>query len=237
MATVSVSDYRIENLDSFQDVTGESGELAGLYFFSLLDCLVVLATKVAHDFFDRPHLYTTLEPEGQSATVGSLAALLARLHARDGSTERFLSAAQRAQIYRPLFGPSPGAGQHGEHDFKSLSRELVNACAAFAERVFDSGVEMLRERVRTTHRPFKQYLTGLQGDSVQWSRNEALPQLTEEVAYAILRSHTSEPRDSLDLRHRAATELCVALPRGLQRRQARRGDFEGADAFRGYRAG
>jgi hypothetical protein len=65
---------------------------------------------------------------------------------------------------------------------------LIQAAAAFAERSFDTGVGMLRERVRETHRPFKEYLVGLQGASTSWSRNDALPTVTEGRAFSILRS-------------------------------------------------
>jgi hypothetical protein len=60
---------------------------------------------------------------------------------------------------------------------------LVDAVSAFAERVFETGEEMLRERVRATHRPFKDYLTGLHGDSLVWSTDEALTGVTRELAY------------------------------------------------------
>jgi len=40
--------------------------------------------------------------------------------------------------------------------------------------VYDTGVEMLQERVRSAHRPLHEYLTGLLGDSVRWSREKAL---------------------------------------------------------------
>ncbi len=65
----------------------------------------------------------------------------------------------------------------------------MNACSTFAERVFDTGVEMLRERVRTTHRPFQEYLTGLLGDSIIWSKENALSVLTEGLSYKILRNN------------------------------------------------
>jgi hypothetical protein len=184
-----IPEHRIEDYDSFQSITSEPNQIAGLYFFSTLDCLVDMATWVAHDFFDRPHLYTDLDqPAKSEAGSASLASVLAALHAREGSDERFLSRAQRRQIYTALFGPSPHTMIDADSDFERLQRELVNACAAFAERVFDTSVDMLRERVRTTHRPFKEYLTGLQGSSVRWSREEALAILTEQVAYRILRN-------------------------------------------------
>ncbi len=47
----------------------------------------------------------------------------------------------------------------------------------------------LRENVRQKHRLFKEYLTGLGGSSVNWSRDGALAGLTEQVSYQILRNN------------------------------------------------
>src|SRR5439155_6496259 len=47
---------------------------------------------------------------------------------------------------------------------------------------------MLLDRVRTTAVPFERSLVGLQGDSVKWSREHALPRLMEEVSFTILRN-------------------------------------------------
>lgn len=179
------SPHRISDLDSFLGVTGNPRWVAGLYFFSILDCLVDLARIVSRDFFRRPHLYTNLRQNGDN--TAPLAPILARLHARYGSDERVLSKMQREDIYTALFGKS-GSSASGECDFPRLRNELVNACAAFAERIFDTGEEMLRERVRTTHRPLYAYLRGVEGDSVRWSREEALAALTEEISYPILRN-------------------------------------------------
>ena len=186
---MAIQDHRISDFKSFGTVTSEPRQVAGLYYFSTLDCLADLAYKVSHDFFKRPHLYTTLGSIGPPKVA--IAAILARLHAQYGSNERVLDKAQRDEIYRGLFGQNADYPAEGDEsgDFVRLRNELVNACAAFAERVFDTGVEMLRERVRTTHRPFHQYLTGLLGDSVRWSKDQALSELTESISYAILRSH------------------------------------------------
>lgn len=183
-----VSDTRIKDLESFNEVTKEPHQVAGLYFFAVLDCLVDLSHKVAHDFFNRPHLYTDVGiAQGEKKSV-SIAPILARLHARYGSDEYLLAKAQRQQIYAALFGPVGGYGMNGDSDFARLRNELVNASAAFAERVYDTGVEMLQERVRSAHRPFHEYLTGLLGESVRWGREKALAGLTEEFAYPTLRN-------------------------------------------------
>jgi hypothetical protein len=130
------------------------------------------------------HCKSNLTPLGQARPV---AQVLAELHARFGYNELFPSTLQRVEIYRPVFGGGAGgAGEEG--DFPRLRDALLDAAAAFAERVFDSGVEMLRERVRTTHRPLAQYLQGLQGDSLKWDREHALATLTEDVAYGVLRT-------------------------------------------------
>jgi hypothetical protein len=49
-------------------------------------------------------------------------------------------------------------------------------------------VEMLRERVRTAHRPLKDYLLALTGDSTDWSARNSLDNLSENVSFAILRA-------------------------------------------------
>ena len=219
-----IDNYRIRDRDTFSDVAGESHEMAGLYSFLLLDCLVDLAHKVSLDFFKRPHLYTNLgqpeggqpergqpeggqpeggQPEGRQPEGGQpeggqpeqprdrgveIAELLAVLHTRYGAYEHYPSKSQRDEIYVSLFGQSSGLPiTDGVGDFPRLRDQLMEAARAFAERVYETGVEMLRERVRTHHRPFKEFLDGVQGASLRWSRNRALPILTEGTAYQILR--------------------------------------------------
>ena len=61
------------------------------------------------------------------------------------------------------------------------------ACATFVETKFgDEGA--LRENVRQKHRLFKEYLIGLDGDSLTWSRDDALGPLAEDTTYRILRN-------------------------------------------------
>src|SRR5438876_609648 len=73
-------------------------------------------------------------------------------------------------------------------DFPRWRDDLVSAAAAFSERVYDTGVAMLRARVQTTHRPFQEYLSGLDGASLKWSSRQSLPYLTDGSAYPILRN-------------------------------------------------
>lgn len=160
-------------------MTKDDRQIAGAYFYLQLDCLVAYGYQVACDFFRRPHLYTAL---------GGQARELARLRAQYGNDERVPSQEQRDKIFLPLFGQSGTGPANEQGDFPRLRDELVDAAAAYAERVYDTGVEMLRERVRTTHRPFKDYLTGLQGDSLAWSTDEALTGVARKLAYPILRN-------------------------------------------------
>jgi hypothetical protein len=140
--------------------------------------------EVSRDFFARPQIFTV-------SGDPPVAPLLAELHFRMGSDERIPSLEQRRAIFNALFG-APGPN-NGAADFVRLRSDLVQAAAAFAERSFDTGVGMLRERVRETHRPFKQYLEGLGGASTSWSRNVALPRLTEGLAFSILRNEAVSP--------------------------------------------
>jgi hypothetical protein len=212
----------IKNHESFQSVTGaqRGHQIAGLYFFQQLDCLIDLAHAVSCDFFRRPHLYIELDqsppepapaeeqptaepdqPQSEPAAAEEqpqknnrprpalpLVFILAKLEAQLGHDEFFPSKVQRDKIYVPIFGRGGSYATAEEGDFPRLRDALLDAAAAFAERVFNTGEDMLLERVRTTHRPLAQYLRGLRGDSVLWSREFALPDLTEEYSYRILRS-------------------------------------------------
>jgi hypothetical protein len=176
----TIPNHRITDESSFAAITKERRQIAAAYFYLQLDCLVAYANQVALDFFRRPQLYTALGRPTRE--------LLARMRAQYGNDERVPSQEQRDEIFLPLFGQSSTSPANGQGDFPRLRDELVGAAAAFAERVFDTGEEMLRERVRTTHRPFKDYLTGLQGDSLVWSTDDALTGVTRKLAYPILRN-------------------------------------------------
>jgi hypothetical protein len=182
---ITITDYRIEDLDSFQKVVSGPREVAALYFYSLMDFLIELAYGVSSDFFSRPQFYTNLE---DSRTTEALAALRARY----GAQETFLSKVQRDEIYISIFG-QPGYDLSGGYsvddvgDFARYRNELVAAANAFAERRFETGADALRARVREAHQRFKDFLDGFSGAAVSWTAGEALPNLTEAITYRILR--------------------------------------------------
>jgi hypothetical protein len=177
---MAIPDHQISDVKTFETVTAKQYQVAGLYFFYKLDCLIDLAHKVTHDFFERPELFTDL---------GAIAPTVAQLHARYGCEESFLNKHQRSSIYSALFGMSMAADSPAgeEGNFPNLRDELLEACATFVETKFGDAPS-LRENVRQKHRLFKEYLTGLKGSSVTWSRDGALANLTEKVTYLILRN-------------------------------------------------
>jgi hypothetical protein len=165
--------------ESFAAITGDDYGVAGLYAYAKLDRLIDLACLVAEDFFARPHLYLSFED-------GDTPARLARLHIRVGHEEYYPSAPQRRAMYEPVFGAGdPTAGDTG--DFARLRDGLLAAASTYAEWSQATGIPMLEERVRTEHRPFREYLDGVRGATVAWSRGQALPTLADAEAYRVLR--------------------------------------------------
>src|SRR5687768_4835571 len=128
---MAIPDHQISDLKSFEKVTGKQYQVAGVYFFYKLDCLVDLAHKTSHDFFDRPELFTDLTAAGGAV----IPPILARLHARYGSDETILNREQRHAIYAALFGKSASTDSSVDEgsDFRNLGDELMEACATFVE--------------------------------------------------------------------------------------------------------
>jgi hypothetical protein len=172
---VPISLRRIKDLSSFKQATSSPRETAALYFFKQLDPVYDNVLAIAGDLFARPQLYTN----GDSAAAIEI---LAKYRSRVGSDELIPSREQRLEIYGPLFGPHGAAGS-----FDKLRDDLLRAVTAFSERVFDSGVDMLRERVRTAHRPLKEFLTGLTGASIVYSAAKPLPNIAESISFTVLR--------------------------------------------------
>jgi hypothetical protein len=134
-----------------------------------------MAYSISLDFRRRPQLYRDL---GQPSIVP----VLAKLSSEYGTQVAILSQRQRNEIFHPIFGTSDA------DSFSRLRDDLIKASRAFAERAVDTGIDMLREVVRTSHRPFKDYLVGIHGDSVRFSKDVALSDFTENVCYPILRN-------------------------------------------------
>jgi len=194
---MSITQRRIINHDSFVDATASPRDTAAIYFHKQLDPFYDVALAVAMDFFNRPELYTRVvlagdgrpaadgggDAAGEAAKAGpNVVQTLARLRARCGADEFLPSRSQRTEIYTPVFGPPLESAS-----FDKLRDDLIDAATAFSERVFDTGEDMLRERVRTAHRPLRDYLLGVTGDSTDWSARNALEGIAEDSAYSILR--------------------------------------------------
>jgi hypothetical protein len=215
-----IPDYRIIDFNSFKEVTEKPRTIAGLYFYQLLDCLVDLAYDVSADFRNRPEQYQHLGDPKTALT-------LARLNAKYGTEIDFLSGAQRSAIYLPIFGSWDSSTPIVSDSFPQLRDDLIRAATAFAERTVDTSIEFLREAVRHAHRPFKDYLVDLQGDSVIFSKDTALQDLTETNSYPILRDpgvadvfnvhflkHAADayPYATNGLENRLAEEISKRLP-------------------------
>jgi hypothetical protein len=170
---------------SFDALTNDGQEVAGLYAYSKLDPLIDLACLVAADFFRRPHLYTRIDDDDLRGDNDGMAGRLARLGSRIGSEEWYPSPAQRRLMYEPVFGPFDQTGAE-TGDFARLRDGLLTAAAAYAEWSQATGIPMLLERVRTEHRPLREYLNGVSGATVTWSRGKALPALADGEAYRVL---------------------------------------------------
>ena len=178
--TLTIPVRPIDDLASFDALSTKPRQIAGVYFHAVLDFLVQLAYATSKDFFARPHLYVDLG-SGISPTI-------AKLRSRSGSDELIPSQEQRAAMYLSLIGIKDGLSLNGTGDFQRLADQLINAATAFSERVYDTGEEMLRERVRIAHRSFKEFLDGLQGASLSWTSEEVLPNVAEKIAFRILRN-------------------------------------------------
>jgi hypothetical protein len=203
---------QISDLESFHASTSgpdrdPGREVAGLYAYMHLDVLIELAHKVSLDFFARPEIY-------RDPAISEVTQDLARLHARYGCDEFFLSREQRFGIFASIFGkPEAEAGtgglmppgpmeavsaatyngarmaDHGIADrFNPQRDQLLAATAAFSERVFNTGEAPLRDTVRVMAPGLKSYLSDLNNETVRWTRNEALRRLTEDTCYKILRN-------------------------------------------------
>lgn len=155
--------------------------LAQLYFFSVLDYLVDLAHTVSHDFTSRPQLYSGLGPSDTN--------LFGKFYTQYGTEPEFLEPSQRNDIFYALFG-TPGDDEGNDCDsFQLLRDSLLKACARYTANIrLGDNKAPLDAEVETALIPFRQYLLGLQGGSVQWS-HDRLTEVTT-AAYSILQNPT-----------------------------------------------
>ena len=173
-AKASIPDFVIHDKGSF-DAATRTDLIAKLYFFCTLDHLVDLAYAVSQDFFERPELFTR--------STG-LATLFAKLNARYGAHEEMLNKVQRAAVYVPVFGARLLVAEAG--NFAHLRDELLSACVTYVEtRIGDE--PSLRNNVVQKHGLLKEYLTGLVGESIEWS-GQTLHRMVEQSIYPVFRN-------------------------------------------------
>jgi hypothetical protein len=168
-----VPEYAIRDRQSF-DESLRQHPVARLYYFYTLDSLIDLAKCVAHDFVDRPELFTR---------ATGLSRVFAQLFARYGAHEDFLDRSQRAAIYSPVFGTKAPTLELG--NFARLRRELLDASVTYVEtRIGDE--RALRENVLQKVILFRDYVNGLSGESLSWGAH-AIDVVAEQSAFPVLR--------------------------------------------------
>jgi hypothetical protein len=108
----------MQDFETFNEVTEEPRQIAGLYFYQLLDRLVDPAYKVSVDFLKRPHRH-------QDLGAPSISQSLAQLNAKYGSEINFLAGGQRNEIYLPIFGSWDGCSLSESESSPNLRDDLI----------------------------------------------------------------------------------------------------------------
>ena len=161
-APVNVNDIPIIGLIPIRVIGGTAGELIGaMYFRCTLDNLIELAYKVSIDFTHRPHLYKNCNVTDE----------LVSLQMSYGHTTGFPNLEQRRSMYIPIFGKSDGAQFENANfsAFHQLREKLIESSKAYSERVHETGLQMLEERVRSANIPLNNYLSNVNGRALQAS--------------------------------------------------------------------
>jgi hypothetical protein len=81
-----------------------------------------------------------------------------------GTDARFPNTAQRLALMTPIFGRSDGLAPDastGTAPFHVARKKLVDACIPFSERAVDTGITMMKDRVRSALVPFRAHFDGL----------------------------------------------------------------------------
>jgi hypothetical protein len=115
------SALRIIDLSSFDEATTGDTAVAGLYSYMHLDVVVELARLISIDFFARPEIYRDNE-------VQAVVTDLAKLNARYGCDEEYLSCAQRNVIFASLFGENE-VGSNGATPIAAIAASMTPAGA------------------------------------------------------------------------------------------------------------
>lgn len=136
-----------------------------LYARWTLDCLIEIGYAVSVDFVARPQLY--LSDDIPDSIVA--------LRMSYGTDSRFPNTAQRQAMMMPVFGRSDGRipdASTATEPFHLACKKLFDAFSAFSERVTETGIAMLFERVRSALVPLRAHLEGLEGRSLRLSAQQ-----------------------------------------------------------------
>lgn len=133
-----------------------------LYARWALDCLVDLAYAVSKDCVNRPYMYKS----------DSIPSEISDLLLGYGAGPSLPDAARRRMMLVPIFGApdwQEAAAAPTPSSFRDARKQLVDACAAYAERAVDTGIQMLKERVKSALVPLRAHLENVEGRSIELS--------------------------------------------------------------------
>ena len=131
---------------------------ANVYTRWVLDALVEIAYAISVDFVNRPQLY-------QGPDIPDF---IVDLRMSYGNLKSVPNTLQRQALMMPIFGRSDGLkpdATNGSSSFQMARKKLIDACIAFSERAVDTGIPMLKDRVRSALIPLRSHLDGIQGRS------------------------------------------------------------------------
>jgi hypothetical protein len=188
---------------AFDTIIGE------MYARCTLDYLIEQAYEVSNDFISRPHLYQE-----------SIAGDIVELRMSYGTSRNYPNMQQRQRMYMPVFGKLDGLrpDSNSYSQFHLVRKKLIDASIAYSERVYDSGLDMLRERIRSAVIPLRSHLTKLQGYSVQSSYDQtkaifdlAVDVLKSPVVAKVFGLEQPEPNWPLDSDDPEGAKLVEAI--------------------------
>jgi hypothetical protein len=120
-----------------------------------LDGVIEIAYAIALDVATRPQSYTGKMPES-----------IVDLRLAYGTSAQFPDLAHRQAMVWPILGPSDalkaGTGSTAS-PFQQARQTFLDACNAFVERVADSGLDQLTNRVLISIVPLRTHFLGLRG--------------------------------------------------------------------------
>jgi hypothetical protein len=148
------------------ECTVEFGSTFGdIYARWTLDCIIEYAYAVSNDFIAKPHLYQRED----------IPDVIVDLRMAYGMSRNFPNMSQRQFMLTPIFGISDSRRSDvtvTNSSFHVARKKLVDACIAFSERAVDSGLAMLRDRVKSALVPLRSHFQSVAGKSVQASYNQ-----------------------------------------------------------------